>query len=102
MNMQFCFNLELNYSMQFHKTWYVGNAENRAFGLETYFRKSDSVTQTQLLFRYRLKFNPLHGGVPDRKTVVNWVRILRSIASINNKPARRKFIDSSYTDRYCT
>lgn len=56
------------------------SGEQRGFVIEAFFKNAESVIATQRAFRTRFSLNP-NESVPDRKTILNWVKNLRATGS---------------------
>jgi hypothetical protein len=67
--------------------------EHRAFVVEAYFKNSDSVIATQRQFRTHFIVGR-HGRVPDKKTILLWVRNFRQSGSTlkQKSPGRRRSV----------
>ena len=62
------------------------STEHRAFVVETYFKCGDSVIASQHQFRTHFGIGR-HGRVPNRKTILLWIRNFRQTSS----PLKQKF-----------
>jgi len=55
--------------------------QQRAFAVETYFRKNECVAAIQRTFRTRFKILPRQ-AIPDRKSIILWVNNFRETGSV--------------------
>ena len=62
----------------------VWSKEQRAFAVETYFSQSHSIVAVQRAFRTRYQIPP-RDRVPDRKSILLWVKNFREMGSVSEK-----------------
>jgi len=58
------------------------NIQHRVFAVEQFFRNSDSIVTVQCLFRQKFNVERRGAILPDRNTILRWVKAFRTTRSV--------------------
>lgn len=66
--------------------------KQRAFAVETYFSRGQSIVAVQRAFRLRYNIPP-RGAVPDRRSILSWVEAFRAVGNVSRRrPGARRTV----------